>query len=553
MRKGKKITLIVLAVLLIAVCSAGVLFAKRPSALKDKIWMYSHVYLERLNGKPYMEITRPKSKTLTNQLLQDTIEAKLNKQKTKADYTLEKPLMVVSPYGTSSTAMYTYFKDAEAASVEYTCYTKDYGEFTQTMHNSSTEKGTFEGQIFGLMDDRKNTLKIRTLDADGNVLKEKKFKFIMPHYGNDKQQQLEIVEQKNMEQLSNGLYVSFGFDRIDTNHHNLLMWDNNGVLRNEIPMEVSNGDVNIRFVDDCMVYTYKDNLFIKVNSLGKIVNSWSIGEYTVHHDFDFDGDHTLYALVDKEGEDTVEDLVLALDLNTGEYHEAVDFKNILPDIYERATLPKDKDKLDWIHFNTVDFVEGGDMLLSSRELSSIIYVSDIAENPQIKYMIADENIWKDTQYTDLVLEKKGDFNNQFGQHTVTYLADDSLPDGQYYVYCYNNNSTFSSTWPAYDWTIYSNTGFPQKPADNSFCYKYLVDENEGTYELADSVPLVYSMVVSSTQYMDNGNLVTCSGMGTPYQAIQEFDAEGNELSRFNMNVGVYTYRTLKFTFEDFWF
>lgn len=551
----KKIIKIFLSILIalflfLAGVGSGVYFMHTDSQFKDRLWLSMNVSLIPSKQKNYMEISNPENVSFTNLDYQETIQKKLNKQKKKENYESNNPLLVLNPFGTNTTGMYIYFKDRDAASIRYTISCEGYADYEATMANTSDKSGTFEGQIIGLMDDAVNTLKITTLDQNGKILKENSIKIKLPVLGTGKPKQLTVTEQNDTKQLSNGLFTMFGFDRNNTTKHPLILYDNNGVLRAEFPLKVKNGDVNIKFIDDCITYTYEDDLFFMVNSLGQIKKTYSIDGYSVHHDFEYDGDHTMYILVDKDGEDTVEDLLLSLDLKTGEYKEVIDMKTILPDIYKRAKLPDRDKQLDWIHFNTVDYIEGGDILLSSRELSTVFRMKDIHTNPTIVYMIADSEIWKDTPYENLLLTKDGDFLSQFGQHTTTYLADDSLSDGQYYIYMYDNNFAYSSSWRSFNWRMYDGPGFWDTDADASHFYKYLIDENTSTYKLVQSIDLPYSMVVSSAEVMDNNNIVTCSGVGG---VVQELDSEGNVLVRFDLKLKSYVYRSLKFTFENFWF
>ncbi len=72
--------------------------------------------------------------------------------------------------------------------------------------------------------------------------------------------------------------------------------------------------------------------------------------------------------------------------------------------------------------------------------------------PQITYMIG-EDVLEGTGYEDLLLEKDesaGTFSNT-GGHSVTYVQDDSLNAGEYYLYLFNNNFGVSKSKPAYDW------------------------------------------------------------------------------------------------------
>ena len=84
-------------------------------------------------------------------------------------------------------------------------------------------------------------------------------------------------------------------------------------------------------------------------------------------------------------------------------------KNILEDMYKTAVSPESGntyggDELDWIHLNSLDII-GNDIVLSSRELSSIIYIEDIYQNPKLKYIISDLSVYKNTKYEKYVYSK----------------------------------------------------------------------------------------------------------------------------------------------------
>lgn len=139
-------------------------------------------------------------------------------------------------------------------------------------------------------------------------------------------------------------------------------------------------------------------------------------------------------------------------------------------------------------------------IISSRETSTIIKLDNIYSNPSIDYMIGSDHFWKESGYDSFLLNKTSDFSMRAGQHCVTYVEDNSLPQGQYYLYLYNNLAV-STTQSDYDWkndSNYSNTYYSLKKG-TSYYYKYLVDENIRTVEL-----------VSSIQELD-GNVIIDSG------------------------------------------
>lgn len=49
-----------------------------------------------------------------------------------------------------------------------------------------------------------------------------------------------------------------------------------------------------------------------------------------------------------------------------------------------------------------------------------------------------------------LLTRKGNLVAPAGQHTVTVEKDASLPDGQYYIYMFNNNYGRVTAFPEFD-------------------------------------------------------------------------------------------------------
>lgn len=283
-----------------------------------------------------------------------------------------------------------------------------------------------------------------------------------------------------------------------------------------------------------------------VSRLGKAEALYELPGYEMHHDFVLDDSGDLLILVSKDGEDTSEDRILRCSTADGTVTELVDFGELLPDYV--AACSSESTPMDWLHLNSIDTTDDGGLILSSRESSTIIKLADYQSEPRIEYLIADESIWDGFSYSSLLLDKKGDFSSNAGQHCAIFQADESLPDGQYYLTLYNNNYGAMTTRPSYDWSNIPGVGGAEGEA--SMAYKYLVDENAGTYELVWSKEVVYSSIVSSTQELDNGNFVINSGKA---QQWQECSADGETIAVFPYHVNSWCYRVFKFTLDGFWF
>lgn len=190
------------------------------------------------------------------------------------------------------------------------------------------------------------------------------------------------------------------------------------------------------------------------------------------------------------------------------------------------------------------------ILLSSRETSTILKIQNLNTAPEIAYMIGEESFWEGTGYENLLLtkdESNGSFSSAGGQHTVTYVTDDSLPDGQYYLYLFNNNLGYSESRPDYDWSQIDQIATDLSSGTTSYYYKYKVDENAGTYTLVQSFEVPFSGYVSSVQECEDTILVDSGMQGL----IGEYKEDGTLVKQFQMNLSkYYIYRVYKYDFPD---
>ena len=532
-KKHKKKILIgcLILVILVGACFGGYKYYKHYEATKteNKNWLNRHIALE-VNDEGVYEvntINTDEDLTIFNLVYQDVIESKIEELKNSENYSLDNPLIIYNPYGTGSLSYYVYLgKDYDDLS--YTIKTDGYSDYSHDL------SGSDEYQLVGFVPGEVNNL---TLSSDSD---EKKMNITTPDIKEDVDITLEQTDGESNEDLTDGLYAVLGHDK--NYEANIYLYDNAGVLRNELVLDDYRAD-RIIFDDDYMYYPYKSRGIMKVNSLGKIVKMYDLGKYRMHHDMILDG-NKLVILVDEVGADTKEDVIITLNLNTGEVKEVVDMKDLLGELYEKAVLPEDYETLDWLHLNCLT-LKGDDLILSAREVSTIIYLSDYATNPKIKYLIADESMLEGTSYDDLLYTKVGDFVSQAGQHAVTYIPGES--DDEYYLIMFNNNYASIVTRPDFKWDNYPGTG-SYEDGETSYYYMYKVNEKDKTYELEDSLEIPYSSIVSSVQLLDD-NLIVGSGMDNSFG---EYDKDGDLIKEFGYGAKKYAYRVFKYSFDN-WF
>jgi len=509
----------------------------------------------------------PQVKTVYDMSYQKNAKMILDDYKSKDTYTLAHPLFVMNPFGTNRTGLYVYFQTQKAVTIKYTITVDDpkIPDFTATLF--SNKEGApikeHEGQIIGLIQGKTNTLTLEAMDQKKHLISKTQYTIDVPDFGTLDKLYFDTINLGNTGRLSDGLFTLLDYDLQDPEEYShVLVVDNAGIIRAELIADGKKHTPVVEWIDGNFVFAYDANNIAVINRLGQVERIYNLGQYLYHHDMEYNAsNHSLTILADDTERDTIEELVISLNLYSGEISLLLDFEVLMNDIYQRATRPELNmtygSELDWIHFNSVSFINDSDILLSSREFSSLIRVNDIYNSPEIASILADEKIWTGTAYEHLTYKRTDTYSSHAGQHNLTILHDASLKDGQYYVTLFNNNWGYSPTWPEFDWSTIKGVNLDRNiftPSNlESAWYKYLVDDNTKTFTLVDFIELPYASFVSNTEVMSNGNIIYGSGSST--KVFGEYDANGYLLVEFayDSDSMVGAYRAMKFSYGGFWF
>lgn len=502
--------------------------------------------------------------TYYNTAVQDRLAQALDKAKQSGrEWTATAPLAVLNPFGTGSNGLYLYFETDLPTQVSYTIHVDDPSipDYTATAANADGHdySKSHEFQMIGLVPGETNQVTLALTGSWGNVRQQVTFSITMPETHSGYATQLDYTDGESSASLSGGLfammrtngYLGYGF-----------FFDNNGVMRYEMVLEGFGLDRVLSYGDDGdeIITCVSSSRLARINGLGRVMQVYDLDGYELHHDITFGPDGTVVALVDKVDSDTIEDVVVEVDLDTGEVTELLDFSVLMADYFEPETHPItitsdffwEAGEWDWIHLNTIQYLEDEDSLIvSSRETSTIIKVEQIQSDPQLAWFIGDPDFWADTAYADLSLKPEGDFVYQYGQHSVEY-AGPGDKDGVYYLSMFDNNywslNTRSYTPDLDDSVCESLYGDSQ---DHSWVYVYKVDENQGTFSLVESFPVPYSSIVSNAAPAgSDSNWVVNSGVANVFG---EYDDDGSLIRQFDYDCTMQGYRTFKLDMEGFWF
>ena len=494
--------------------------------------------------------------TYYNLKVQERLDMALASLKEEKDYTPEEPLAVWNPYGTGSNGLYLYFEaPGEGLTVHYRIHTQEEGipDFEADANaGTGTEK---EFLVIGLVPGTVNELEITLNAADGTEVSTVTYRVEAPKTASGYNVVLEETEGTSRQELTEGLYYTLG---IQGYYGHMFLFDNDGVLRYEMLLDGYKPD-RVLFDDGEMLLCVSANQIGKVNSLGRVTRLYTLNGYVMHHDYCYGEDGTLLVLATRKNsrDDGVMDRILEVDMETGAVTEIVDLRKMLPDYYSTAKKVTETDPFfwqagtrDWIHVNTIDYMDDDSIVLSARETSTILKIRDLHGEPQLGYLIGDSSYWEGTGYEGYSYEKVGDFADQYGQHTVTVVEEPGMEEGTYYLMMYDNNYYANSTRtddyePVLPESVSTDLMGDEKP---SHVYWYLVDENAGTYELVNSFDVPYSSIVSSVQTVGD-NYVVNSGVS---HVFGEYDSEGNMIRQFEYECTMQGYRVMKDTFGGYW-
>lgn len=237
---------------------------------------------------------------------------------------------------------------------------------------------------------------------------------------------------------------------------------------------------------------------------GKIYKEFRVpGGY--HHDQFEMPDGNLLCLTEDLLGDTVEDMCVLLDRETGEILKTWDFKDILP-VGEGKSGSWSED--DWFHCNAVWYDENTDSLtFSGRHMDSIINID--YESGVLNWILGDPAGWPKEWVSKYFFTPVGaNFSWQYEQHACLVT-----PGGD--VMCFDNHHWGSKKKEEY------------KPAKESFSrgVRYRIDTKKRTIEQVwqygrDLGAAFYSPYISNVNYYGEGHYLIHSG-GIAY------DKEGN--------------------------
>ena len=488
--------------------------------------------------------------------------------KKKRDYSEEDPLWAYNPYGPNPESVYMYFKSKGRFYCRYTVSVDDdkIPDFTRTLDNGASGNVAMEHeyQIIGLVPDKTNYLIFRLYNKKDELANTLYYKVDMPKSYSGAQTILKLEEGRSKTPLQNGLYTVFA--GTSTKKQAVLLYDNSGVLRGEFPTKEIG--YNMEQIYDTLVYEVDDNTLARVNELGQVVDCLEIPLHHIYGEFAYDGAGAVYVLAQPVQRSQSLGSVVKVEVNSGDVSDALDLSDI-PSLVKLVKRADKSGKLKGRNYMAPDSVQVtgiNQLLLGSSKYSTIMKVSNVNSlMPKLDYMMTDQKLWnisgkgkamkrlrkklltkaladgqaEPTQATPIVnsILDSGKtttpelFRSQYGQNALVVEKSSNLAEGQYYVGMLNNNAGRGTSG--------------QK--NNSYYYKYLVDESAGTYALLEKERLTWNEKGGNVTPYDESFLYCRSGD----HIFEETGKDGRQIRSFHVKGTLY--RVYKNDWKGFWF
>ena len=468
--------------------------------------------------------------------------------------TFTQPLIVSNPFLTNTTGLYLAFSTDEAVKISYRIDAQGYPSFEKNLKQNEEYATSHQYQIIGCIPNVDNLITLTATTQDGQQ-QQMQFHYTPPKLSTTSEMNYQLSKQESDESLSEGLFAVIGNQ---AGEKATYLVDNDGYIRAEMPI-VNYNSMRLVFNNQQeMFMAVSDSKIVKLNALGQVKQVLDLAntDYLIHHDYILNDKNQLIALATsktaKKQAGYVEDRIITIDLSTQEVTEIANFEELLPDLYQKATgieeHSNNKGYLDPVHINSLQLTDNQQLLVSSRETSTILALKPDEQGIyQVEYMMGDEAIWQGVgECGQLLLEKEGSFTSQYGQHSITYETAEDLSAGQYYLSFFNNNSTIMDSR-----IDISLAEIADKTAGKTSKYmKYLVDEKTNSYKLVESFDVPYSAYVSSVQNYQNHIIVDSGQQAT----FAEYTSSGKMIQRFTQKTDTkYLYRVYKYDFKNYYF
>lgn len=432
--------------------------------------------------------------------------------------------LMLNPSGNAPLSAVNYYSTSESlkSTVIIKGKTLDDPDF---IHEFTELKKNHEINILGLYPNHNNVVEIKYLNASDVIVDQQSFIISTDSVPEDFPNIQIAVNNSSLVEPGWNLMSYWG----NGVPHSPIVFDERGNIRwyldfsNEPDLMTLRYDNGIERLKNGNFYfgDINSNKIYEVDVLGKIINTWGLGDHVFHHNVQERENGNLLVTTSKNGsihlngDPTIEDFAIEIDRQSG---------NIIREWDLRQSLDENRDVLtsnfgnpvDWFHGNAIIENKDGGIIVSGRTQGLV----SLSNTNQVNWIISTHNDW-DT--------------NRRGESLTPYLlaplsnADQPISDTSV-LNGYQNHSSFSWPWYAHAPFIMPNGNLlvfdngDNRNFGNSSNYsravEYEIDENNQTIKQVweygkERGDETFGQYVSDVDFLpQTGNILFSPGFGT---------------------------------------
>jgi len=390
----------------------------------------------------------------------------------------------------------------------------------------------FELEVLGLYPDYENQLSVKLFnDADEIIQTHEMIVQTDPLISDLPEITIDVLSTSVTPEFN--LVNYFGFDQ-NNKPQRAFMFDQFGDIRWYLDFS-SHPELSELFYDNGMVRLKNGNLVFgdgttdnvyETDLMGNIINTWSLKGNGFHHHVIEKPNGNLLVTINDSNKSTIEDVVVELDRETGEFSNMWDLNNSLDNT--RRAWPTNPDVLDvdWFHNNAIEYSAVDDEIILSGRTQGIVKLNNQNE---ISYILAPHKEWNTSgngvdlsQFLLTPLDKDGeiitdidvllgnanhpDFEWAWYQHSPILM-----PNGNIMLFDNGDNRNYTGS------EVYSRA------------VEYEIDEENKTIRQVWTYGKergrdTYSRIVSKVSYVsENNSVLFTPGASSPYGKVVEVD------------------------------
>ena len=327
------------------------------------------------------------------------------------EYTIDNPKIILDPYNSNPLSALIIFKSDTIIPITLTIKGKDNIDIINTFPENNIHYipvlGLYEdydNQVILSTNDNSYTYTIKTDSLDNNI-KDYDELYVDKSYKDD---DIYLVSP-----AGNGNVLGYdylGNIRYYHNYENAPVWD----------FRKLNNGLYIRSTDRLNNQPYYNTGFVVTDLLGKIYREYTLPD-GYHHDLCQLDNNNFLVLSNEYEDNTIEDIIIEIDYETGNIIRTIDLKDIIP--LEQGKSENWSEE-DWFHNNSISFDKYNNSIILSGRHQDIVISIDYDTN-ELEWILGNPDGWSQDM-KQYFLKPLNELEYTYSQHAAKVIDNNRI-------------------------------------------------------------------------------------------------------------------------------